>query len=78
MEKINEIGQAYGFADDREAVVIRLTPVESAIWHGTGGAPMLAFELIGLFDDVTQERETEELETWKSKSDEAEAIDESA
>ena len=76
MEKINEIGQAYGFADDREAVVIQLTPAESAIWHGTSGAPMLAFELIGLFDDAMQERETEELETWKSKSDEKEQEDE--
>lgn len=78
MIKLAEVGTVYGWSESCEATVYRMTPAERVVWHGTGGVSMLAFELLGLFDDVTQERETEELETWKATSDEEEMIDESA
>jgi hypothetical protein len=46
-----------------------MTPAERAAWFNTSqGVPMLAFELMGVFDDVIQERETEQTEAWDAEN----------
>jgi hypothetical protein len=52
MEKIEEIGERYGFVDSCEATAYRMTPTERAAWFNTSqGVPMLAFDLDGTFEE---------------------------
>jgi len=72
MQKVEEVGTRYGFVDDCEATTYRMTPAERAAWFNTSqGVPMLAFELDGTFDDVVQERETEDIEelNWEFEAE---------
>ena len=74
-----KVGLEYGFTDPAAAWTEPMTAAERAIWHNPYSCtPMLAFDLMGIFDDEPWELDSEKFETWnwKFKSDEGEALDE--
>jgi hypothetical protein len=60
-----QCGRAFGFAEDEEATAYPMTPELKALWsHRRQATPSLAYGLMGMFDDVSDEDPTEFLEDW--------------
>ena len=68
---MEKVGRVYGFQSDEEATASKwseLTQEEKNKWIQEGrGAPMLAFELAGLFDYVIND--DWEDEDWRSEKE---------
>ncbi len=60
-----QIGRGYGYAEDEEATVYTMTPAEYRRWHNSRQAtPSLAYALMGIFDNISPEPETEFSDEW--------------
>jgi hypothetical protein len=60
-----QVGRAFGYAEDEEATSYPMTPKEGRRWHNIRQAtPSLAYTLMGIFDGVNPEPETEFSDEW--------------
>ena len=65
MHEGNEVGRRYGYEEDREAVARTMTPEEHNHWfHIRQAVPALAYALMGIFEGVSPDPETEFADEW--------------